>query len=839
MHLGELEEAWEAFRGRAQEPSEDRRRVARELQDGRAEIERLDEAQRAARQEEAELAGELKAVERVQATGAAYDTGVRTLLQADLEGVLGPLAELIRVPPAWERAIEAALGGDAPGSALHAIVVERGAVAEQAHRILEEQGGRVTLLALDELRAPLSTHRLPPGATSAADLVTRADDARRDGIPSDAVTSAIDSLLAPVALCEDLAEAKALHPVMPPGSCCVTRTGVVLRASGAFVVGQVREGNILADERVRRELPKQLEQVRQRLQELDSLRQDEAERVASLESRLDDVDRQVAQAREERTQRFQQRLGEARTAVAVARETLRSQRASLDHRVSELGRIRSQREGLRLKAAELEKQQTAQVKRAQALRQALDAPKTDVLDVEDSAAVPATAAAAEGFRLRLQRARERRRKLEQQEEAASKHVTSLEERLERLTQQAAAARGEAARFERETLSEARTAVAVREASLGSERQALERESTLLERLHSQVDARRGRAAELKEEREGLVDRVADLRSEASQLEAELRRVRERIGPAEDDLERLEDEQTSLEQRRQRAQERVRAMEERHGRAELDVERRRDDLRLLAQRIEEDLGLVELELGERVTAQAPLPMRPLVSELPVVEQLPEGVEEEMRFMKKRLRRLGAINPNAPDELAEVRERYGFLTEQAADLRAATDKLRHSVSELDTMMKHAFKETFDAVAGKFSEMFSHLFEGGEARLTLTEPDALLSTGVDIVARPPGKRAQRLALLSGGERALTAVALLFSLLHVSPTPFCVFDEVDAMLDEANVGRFRSKLEELAERTQFIVITHNRGTVESAHAVYGVSMGSNAVSQVVSLKMDEVEAA
>jgi chromosome segregation protein len=115
--------------------------------------------------------------------------------------------------------------------------------------------------------------------------------------------------------------------------------------------------------------------------------------------------------------------------------------------------------------------------------------------------------------------------------------------------------------------------------------------------------------------------------------------------------------------------------------------------------------------------------------------------------------------------------------------------------------------------------------------------LTTGVDIVARPPGKRAQRLALLSGGERALTAVALLFSLLHVSPTPFCVLDEVDAMLDEANVGRFRAKLEELSRQTQFIIITHNRGTVESADAVYGVSMGSNAVSQVVSLKMDELE--
>jgi len=830
--LAELEEAWEAFQERAQQPNEERRRIAHELRDCRAEIERLDEARHAARQEEAELAGELKALERMHTTGAAYDAGVQVLLQAELEGILGPLAGLIQVPAAWERAIEAALGGNGPGSALHAVVVERGMVVERAHRILAEQGGRVTLLALDKLRASSSAGRLPPRAVPAAELVTCAEDARSEGCPS-----LVDVLLGRVALCEDLSEARSLQPEMPPGSCCVTRDGVVLRADGAFIIGQAGEGSVLADERVRRELPQQLKRVRQRLKELDRLRQHEEERVASRESRLDEIDRQVAQRREERRRRFQERLGDARTAVAVARETLRSQQASLQHRVSELDRIRSRRKGLRLKAAELTEQHVAQVEQARALRHALDAPRMGVSGAEDEAPASSAGDAAEGFRMRLQKAYEQLRELEQQEGAASKRVTSLEERLDRLTQQADDARREAVRFERETLSEARTGVAVREASLRSERQALERESTLLERLRSQVDARRERAAELKAERENLLKRVGDLRSDASRLEAELRDVRERIQPAEDALEQLEDEQTSLEERRQRAQERVRAVEERHGRAELDVERRRDDLRLLAQRIEEDLGLVELELGERVTAQAPLPMRPLVSELPVVEQLPEGLEDEMRFMKKRLQRLGGINPNAPDELAEVRERYDFLTEQAADLRAATAQLRHSVSELDTMMKRAFKETFDAVAEKFSEMFSHLFEGGEARLALSEPDALLTTGVDIVARPPGKRAQRLALLSGGERALTAVALLFSLLHVSPTPFCVFDEVDAMLDEANVGRFRAKLEELAERTQFIVITHNRGTVESAHAVYGVSMGSNAVSQVVSLKLEGME--
>ncbi|HEX5588669.1 MAG TPA: hypothetical protein VFX65_00070, partial [Candidatus Limnocylindrales bacterium] len=133
------------------------------------------------------------------------------------------------------------------------------------------------------------------------------------------------------------------------------------------------------------------------------------------------------------------------------------------------------------------------------------------------------------------------------------------------------------------------------------------------------------------------------------------------------------------------------------------------------------------------------------------------------------------------------------------------------------------------------FRQLFGGGFARLSLTDPEDLASTGIEIVARPPGKKPQALAMLSGGERALTAVALLFAMLEVRPVPFCVLDEVDAALDEANVGRFTAALRELAERTQFVVITHNRGTIEIADALYGVTVGDDSVSRVISLRLDE----
>ena len=171
----------------------------------------------------------------------------------------------------------------------------------------------------------------------------------------------------------------------------------------------------------------------------------------------------------------------------------------------------------------------------------------------------------------------------------------------------------------------------------------------------------------------------------------------------------------------------------------------------------------------------------------------------------------------------------------DLESAAADLKEIIARLDRAMEEAFTETFQKVAAEFQSYFKTLFGGGEAQLLLTEPHNLIETGVDIVARPPGKRLQSLALLSGGERSMTAQALIFALLTISPTPFVVFDEVDAMLDEANVGRFRDTLVALARDIQFIIITHNRKTIEAANTIYGVSMGDDSVSQVYSLKIDE----
>ncbi len=208
------------------------------------------------------------------------------------------------------------------------------------------------------------------------------------------------------------------------------------------------------------------------------------------------------------------------------------------------------------------------------------------------------------------------------------------------------------------------------------------------------------------------------------------------------------------------------------------------------------------------------------------------------LRRRFHELGAVNPFAVDEYAALRSRLETLETQADDLGTAIVRTRELIAELDVMISDRFRTTFEALETAFATRFEQLFGGGFAKLSLTDPSDLGSTGIEIVARPPGKKAQALAMLSGGERALTAVALLFAMLEVRPVPFCVLDEVDAALDEANIGRFVDALRSLAHATQFIVITHNRGTIEAADALYGVTVGDDSVSRVISLRLDEAQA-
>jgi chromosome segregation protein len=363
---------------------------------------------------------------------------------------------------------------------------------------------------------------------------------------------------------------------------------------------------------------------------------------------------------------------------------------------------------------------------------------------------------------------------------------------------------------------------------------LEGQREALTQVSDQIQAKEAQSTNLASRLQELDGEIASQRTTGEELAAQLQKYATLIEPAEAELSELSSEQATLEKKERSLQERLRDEEMRVSRASLAVERSQDDLQTLHREIEADLGPIKASAVDTLTFLQPLlPLQMPVERLPAVEELPEGMEADIRRLRRQERRMANVNPNAPEEYAEALERHSFLTEQVSDLERASESLQEVIAELDQLMEQALARTFREIATQFKEYFNRLFDGGSARLQLTDPENLTQTGVEIVARPPGKRTQSLALLSGGERSLTAIALIFAILKISPPPFCVLDEVDAMLDEANVGRFRNLLKELSEETQFVIITHNRHTVQAANTIYGVSMGADSASQVVSLKL------
>ena len=341
--------------------------------------------------------------------------------------------------------------------------------------------------------------------------------------------------------------------------------------------------------------------------------------------------------------------------------------------------------------------------------------------------------------------------------------------------------------------------------------------------------------------EGELASVQAQRSDLLQSEAKIgeliRQASVKIEPAEAALEKLETEQDERQKAEAASRQNFSLAEHTHTQTRIALARRQEALQSLQRRVEEDFGLVAFEYEEQVSGPTPLPLAGMVEQLPIVRKLSPDIEDSITRQRAQLRRMGAINPEAQAEYQEVKQRYEFLVSQVADLEQAEQDTHLVIAELDSLMQSEFQQTFEAVAAEFRQIFIRLFGGGSARLMLTDPGDMTDTGIDIEARLPGRRTQGLALLSGGERSLTATALVFALLKVAPTPFCVLDEVDAMLDEVNVGRFRDLLRELSEKTQFVIITHNRNTVQAADVIYGVTMGRDSASQVLSLKLDEVK--
>ena len=380
-----------------------------------------------------------------------------------------------------------------------------------------------------------------------------------------------------------------------------------------------------------------------------------------------------------------------------------------------------------------------------------------------------------------------------------------------------------------------TRVAVVERALGDASSRKDERSRDTERFDTRRSELTTRLQETESSLAWLEKNKSSFHERENGVNSQIEQLRVMLEPAEKDLETAEQEEARLQDAEANAQRSLATAERLLGQVQLEQMRKQESLDNLRQKIMDDFGLVMFEYAADVSGPVPLPFEGMVEELPVVTDVAPDLEAQLVHNRTQVRRMGPINPEAKQEFDKESERYAFMRTQVEDLKKAEEDLRHVIAELDELTKQEFSKTFDAVDKQFRAMFTRLFGGGSARLSLTDPDNLVETGIEIEARLPGRREQGLALLSGGERSLTAVALVFALLKVSPTPVCVMDEVDAMLDEANVGRFRDLLQELSRDTQFIVITHNRNTVQAADIIYGITMGRDSASQVISLRLDQ----
>ena len=431
---------------------------------------------------------------------------------------------------------------------------------------------------------------------------------------------------------------------------------------------------------------------------------------------------------------------------------------------------------------------------------------------------------------RLETARREVGELEAGREDAQQQLSDARRKLQGLIDAAEQAEAQRARVQQE-LATARETVREARDALDRARQARQDANVEVKERESRLSGSRQRLSELESRRAEVQKRLAGFDDGQGAPVQSIETLEARRGPASDDKLAAETALRRCREALQTADARVRELAEAARRAEAAVEPLRDTLQQ-ARLAAEGLSVRRQTLQEQFD-ESGLDADAVRAQLDA-DATPAAWTERLEQMERRIARLGAINLAAIDEFEEQKQRADYLDAQHADLTEALEQLTDAIEKIDRETKSRFKQTFETVNGHFKTRFPALFGGGEAYLELTGED-LLDTGIRVMARPPGKRNASIAMLSGGEKAMTAVALLFALFELTPAPFCMLDEVDAPLDDANVGRYCAMIRQMSEEVQFIIITHNKLTMELADRLHGVTMAEPGVSRLVTVDMDQ----
>ena len=474
------------------------------------------------------------------------------------------------------------------------------------------------------------------------------------------------------------------------------------------------------------------------------------------------------------------------------------------------------------------------------------------LDVAERAATDA-GDLVQGAHQHVRRAEERRGESEREVKRASRELETMDALVERLTTRRATLSDRADALDQQldrvataielaagTLSESRTRLAAVEADQDDVREARTRGQVEVAQAQARVQVARDRERHLAEEAELATARLRQLFAELTDITSTDSVLAGRMAEWQLDLETRRATFADGQTRLSRAEESVRQSDAALDRAERVVDEARRHATALADELHHaELRLTELSgrrtaIRERLESEWRRPLGEMLATHVAVEGEDEALRTELDAIREQLDAMGPVNPLAIEEHEEEVKRLDFLTAQRADLAAAKSSLQQAIREIDTTARELFLATFTQVRENFRQIFMTLFGGGECDLRLEQPEMPLECDIEIHASPRGKRTQRIHLLSSGERALVALSLLFGIFLTKPSPFCLLDEVDAPLDDQNIGRFVRMLNQFKQSTQFIVITHNpRTTTEAADAVYGVTMQEPGVSSLVSVRL------
>jgi len=795
-----------------------RQTINRAISDAQQEIERFKQALSEAERQRRTVSDRLNMLNNWRASLSGYSDGVRALLRAPegkLSGLLGPVPQLGIAPAGMESALEAALG-----PYLQAVVAQ---TFEDARLCLDylrqNRAGKAMLIWLDD-------------AARQHDNGSRAEETAFDELLRDApglkvkikglawrliqceqrYVSLFQRMLRGIVIVDDLETARALLDLIYQKRrahagyslrALVTLSGEMLHAHGWLAGGGSKDGGqqgLLAYERELRELPRQLE-----------------EHVAL----INQLNGKISEA---------QRGMEAR----------RVEQSAVDKELQKnANHINECNKALTTTQRELDRVQT-ELRLARSIEQQL-------------------AAELAGLEQEVQAASERVRA----HEKSQREMTGLVEELQREVEE----RTLLFRRQQDELGRARTSLAVKRQEAKSLRQQLAAQQTAAQDLKAQIEQREARLQDAGAQFQALQTIITTHRAQLEQAQTRAQGLTHELQASEARAAELDQQMLALEQEILQIRQTLNELEVDYRRCLLDSQKARDAVDALLEQLQEEMSMSDPGELARYAAGADLALEAIEesseSERTMssggVTVLSEEEETQLRKLRRRvdtlrsrLKALGGSDPDAPRQYEETRTRFEFLSTQIADMEQAALHLRVIIGQLDATMARQFETTFQAVNDRFREHFTTLFNGGHARLELiaakndnddegaphTEVSAM-PAGVEVIVQPPGKKVQDLSLLSGGERALVSAALLFALLEINPPPFCLLDEVDAALDESNVSRFCEILKRLAQRTQFIVITHNRVTMIAAQVIYGVSMGSDSISRLLSLRLEEVPVA